>query len=402
MDNSVSPAVRWAIATWPEQSERGAVSAFCVDNGISRSVFYKIRGQARAGGPMGALEPGSRRPVTSPRRTDRSVLDQAVAVRGWLDAHGLDAGPLSVAARMRRLGLVPPSRATLARAFAAAGLVRPEPRKRPRAANRRFVYPAPNCCWQIDAMAWTLADGSPAVVFQVLDDHSRLALASLAARGETSAAAVQVVALAIRRWGVPQRFLSDNGAALNPTRRGRTGRLVQYLEQAGVEPITGRPGRPTTQGKDERLHRTLIKWLNARPPAADLTALQAQVEDHDDYYNHEREHQALAGKTPWEAWLAAPLADEPAIPTTHPLPTPPRRTSAQTTKTVTSPGRVHALGCTFHVGKNHTGTTVHITWDQTTVHIHDTHGTLLRQYPRPAGTGQHVGPRPNRPRSPET
>jgi len=60
------------------------------------------------------------------------------------------------------------------------------------------------------------------------------------------------VATAIRRHGVPQRLLSDNGLAFNPTRRGFTGKLVDYLLGLGVKPITGKPDRPTTQGKIER------------------------------------------------------------------------------------------------------------------------------------------------------
>jgi hypothetical protein len=100
--NHVPADVRWAIANWPEDTERGAVTRFCERHGISRSVFYKIRAQARELGPVGATEPGSRRPHHSPSRTDPVVLEHALAVRTWLVEQGLDAGPLSVAGRMRR------------------------------------------------------------------------------------------------------------------------------------------------------------------------------------------------------------------------------------------------------------------------------------------------------------
>lgn len=101
------------------------------------------------------------------------------------------------------------------------------------------------------------------------------------AEGETAQAAVQVVSTAVRRWGVPQRLLSDNGLAFNPTRRGFTGRLVDYLLDLGVKPITGKPDRPTTQGKNERFHQTLQKWLNTRPPVGTISALQALVGEFD-------------------------------------------------------------------------------------------------------------------------
>lgn len=314
--------VRWAIANWPENAERGEVTRFCQRQGISRSAFYKIRRQALEHGPVGATEPGSRRPHGSPGRTDPRRIEHALAVREWLVEQEWDACPLSVIARMRRQGLNPPSRTTLARAFAAAGVSAPEPRKRPRAANRRFVYPAPNCCWQIDAFAWSLADGSPVMIHQVIDDNTRMALAALAAPGVTEKAAVRVVSVAIRRWGVPQRLLSDNGVAFNPTRRGFTGKLVGYLIDLGVKPITGKPERPSKQGKNERFHQTLQKWLNARPPASTLAELQDLVDEFDVYYNQEREHQALDGQTPAEAWestaSAPPPIPEPRLPQVPP------------------------------------------------------------------------------------
>jgi hypothetical protein len=235
------------------------------------------------------------------------------------------------------------------------------------------------------------------VIFQVIDDHSRMILASLGATSETCEAAIQVVRTAIKRWGVPQKFLSDNGAALNPTRRGYTNQLVDYLQTLGVTPITGKPGKPTTQGKDERVHRTLIKWLNARPAAPDLSHLQTLVEDHDDYYNHQREHQSLAGRTPFEAWLATDLADEPAPSTTPTLPAPPPSERVTVTKTVHATGRINILGCEFHIGKATAHHSVHIVYDATTVEVFDDTGLSIRRYPRPTPGTRHIGPRKHRP-----
>jgi putative transposase len=50
-----------------------------------------------------------------------------------------------------------------------------------------------------------------------------------------------VVSKGIAAHGVPQRLLSDNGGALNPSRRGVPGQLVVYLRSLGAEPITGKP-----------------------------------------------------------------------------------------------------------------------------------------------------------------
>ncbi|WP_242608121.1 hypothetical protein [Xylanimonas ulmi] len=105
--NHVPADVRWAIANWPGDAERGAVSRFCERHEISRSVFYKIRRLALEVGAVGATEPGSRRPHASPSRTDERVVEHAIAVRAWLVEQGLDAGPLSMRARMPPAGPEP-------------------------------------------------------------------------------------------------------------------------------------------------------------------------------------------------------------------------------------------------------------------------------------------------------
>jgi hypothetical protein len=73
-------------------------------------------------------------------------------VRAALEVSGLDHGPISVHDKMHAMGLeVAPSVASLAKIFREAGVARREPKKKPRSAWRRFVYPAPNACWQLDA-----------------------------------------------------------------------------------------------------------------------------------------------------------------------------------------------------------------------------------------------------------
>lgn len=102
-------------------------------------------------------------------------------------------------------------------------VARSEPTKKPCASYRRFVYPAPNACWQLDATECVLTGGRKCVVFRLQDDHSRLAIASHVASGETSQAALAVVKKSIASHGVPQRLPTDNGAGLNPSRRGAEG-----------------------------------------------------------------------------------------------------------------------------------------------------------------------------------
>ena len=211
------------------------------------------------------------------------------------------------------MGLDPvPSVASLARIFRQTGVARAEPRKKPRSAWRRFVYPAPNACWQLDATEYVLTGGRKCVIFQLIDDHSRYAVASHVASGETAEAAIVVFDKAVAVHGVPQRLLSDNGVALNPSRRGILGQLVEHVSRLGVEAITGKPYKPTTQGKNERFHQTLFRYLDKQPLAETLAGLQTQVDAFDHIYNIERPHQGLPGRvTPQVAWEATAKAQPP-------------------------------------------------------------------------------------------
>lgn len=309
----IDPRVRLAISQWPQDAPRGAVSTFCAEHGISRKSFYELRKRALDEGPAAVLEPKSRRPGSSPSKLTDEVKQQALKVRAALESSGLDHGPISVHDKMHAMGLSPvPSIASLARIFRAAGVAKPEPRKKPRSAWRRFVYPAPNACWQLDATEYVLTGGRTCVIFQLIDDHSRYAVASHVAWGETSQAAIAVFDKAVIAHGVPQRLLSDNGSALNPSRRGVLGQLVVHVMALGVEPITGKPYKPTTQGKNERFHQTLFRYLDKQPLATTLDELQAQVDAFDQIYNTERGHQGLPGRvTPRTAWEATEKAEAP-------------------------------------------------------------------------------------------
>lgn len=383
-DGAVPVDLRMIIATWPADAPRGARARFCARHGVSTSTFDAIRARARAEGAAAAAVPRSRRPRSPAGQTPAALEDIAVRIRKELTDDGWDAGPVSVRAAMLARGLPAPSRATLARIFSRRGMVVPQPAKRPRSSWRRFSYGAPNECWQLDGTAVSLADGTAVMVLQIIDDHSRRLLASLAAPGETSEAALAVVGTAIGRVGAPQRFLSDNGTAFNLSRRGKTAALEHYLRSLGVQPIAASPYHPQTCGKNERVHATLKRWLGARPRPADLPALQALLNQFDLHYNTVRPHQALSGLTPQAAWDATTLAAAP----TPPAPTATRAPAPRIHRNRVGPnGNVGAgiSGVVIHVGKAHAGTTVYVITDPDTITVLDLAGRELRRATREPG-----------------
>nr|WP_246136363.1 integrase core domain-containing protein [Leekyejoonella antrihumi] len=373
------------------------MTTFCLEHGISRKTLYSLLARAREEGPAAVLEPRSRRPNTSPTRIPEEVKAQAIGVRAALESSGLDQGPISVFEKMKAMGLQPPSVPSLARIFREAGVARLEPRKRPRAAWRRFVYPAPNACWQLDATEYVLTRGRKCVIFQLQDDHSRYAVASHVADGETSEGALAVVTQGIAAHGVPQRLLTDNGLALNPTRRGFTGQLVTYVTSLGVEAITGKPYKPTTQGKNERFHQTLFRWLDKQPLAASITELQELVDQFDVIYNTQRPHQGLPGRiTPRQSWDATPKAEPPRPPLPVDESALPARRSRRTptgeaTRTVYRNGQVQIEGVRYQLGQQYVDQPAHIIWDDHRIWFFDQHGTEIITHERPGLRTGFVG-----------
>jgi len=380
-----------------------------MEHGISRKTFYALRSRAVRDGQAAVLEPLSRRPHSSPTRIDDEVKKQAVQVRAALEVSGLDYGPISVHDKMKAMGLAAPSIAALARIFREAGVARAEPKKRPRSSWRRFVYPAPNACWQMDATEYVLTRGRKCVIFQLEDDHSRLAIASHVAGGETTAAAIAVFDKGVAAHGVPQRLLTDNGSAVNPSRRGYHGQLVAHVSALGVKAITGKPHKPTTQGKNERFHRTLFQWLDKQPLAVSIPQLQALVDQFDTMYNEQRPHQGLPGRiTPRQAWDATEPAEPPRPITTanQPLveqaPNPPRPrriVTGEQMRTVANNGTISIHNVMFHVSMAHAGQQVRVLVEHIAVMFIDSNGEILAEhYWPPVGT-RYVRKQPH-PRTP--
>lgn len=403
----IDPRVRLAISRWPDDAPRGAVSTFCAEHGLSRKSFYELGNRVKSDGPAAVLEPRSRRPRSSPSKLTEEVKEQAVQVRAALEASGLDHGPISVHDKMRAMGLAPvPSTASLARIFREAGVARLEPKKKPRSAWRRFVYPAPNACWQLDATEYVLTGGRTCVIFQLIDDHSRYAVASHVAWGETAEAAIAVFDKAVTAHGVPQRLLSDNGAALNPSRRGHLGQLVARASALGVEAITGKPYKPTTQGKNERFHQTLFRYLDKQDLAEGLAELQAHVDAFDHIYNTERPHQGLPGRvTPLTAWEATPKADAPRPKPDRPRLEPPvapafRRPRVQQPpdlpedtqlKRLSTAGTFRLDSVTYMVGGQYGLQHVLVVIDGEALTITDLDGEILIKHTRPAPGVTYLG-----------
>jgi transposase InsO family protein len=295
------------VAVLKVVSGQMSVTAAAAEYRISRQHLHRLLHRYREG-DLDAVDPRSRRPRTSSERTPVEVRDRIVALRTDLTAKGLDAGPVTIAWHLEREGLTVPSTSTIRRVLHAAGLVTPEPHKRPRSSWIRFEAAAPNELWQSDFTHWRLADGSDAEIIDWLDDHSRFLL-DLTARGHVAGDDVVASFLAAgEAHGWPASTLTDNGAVYTARLLGGRNAFEHLLGYLGIRQRNGAPGHPQTQGKVERFHQTLKRWLGRRPAPRTLADLQTQLDAFRIEYNERRPHRAIGRRTPAEAYAALPKA----------------------------------------------------------------------------------------------
>jgi transposase InsO family protein len=191
------------------------------------------------------------------------------------------------------------------------GFVTPQPQKRPKSSYVRFEAGLPNERWQMDVTHVELSRGRDAEVLNVIDDHSRLCVASEAFDIVSAPDVVGVFAQAANRYGLPASVLSDNGAIFTAAYRGGRCMTEIVLQAHGIDLRHSRPYHPQTCGKVERFHQTEKKYLGARRRPRSVAELQAWLDTFTTYYNEVRPHRAKARRTPAEAYGARSKATPP-------------------------------------------------------------------------------------------
>jgi transposase InsO family protein len=213
------------------------------------------------------------------------------------------------------------SESTIHRYLVAAGLVTPEPRKKPRASYIRFQAALPNECWQADFTHYYLSTGDDTEILTWLDDHSRYALSITAHARVTGPIVIDTFTHSTVEQGIPYSTLTDNGMVFTTRLSGGGGRngYENLLVRLGVIQKNSRPNHPTTCGKVERFQQTMKKWLRAQPDQpATIHELQQLLDTFRHDYNHRRPHRSLPHRTtPAAAYQARPKATPTGRDDTH-------------------------------------------------------------------------------------
>ena len=153
----------------------------------------------------------------------------------------------------------------------------------------RFERKYSNAMWYVD---WhTMKDPRLRELNLIvyLDDASRYITGFGLFQEATSSNAVLVLTQAMRRFGTPVTILSNNGrcfvgAGKNRKKKGWKPTVFQEcLLDNDIELINSRPYHPQTNGKIERLFRTIEEELHN----------YKSMEEYIEYYNNERLHFSL-------------------------------------------------------------------------------------------------------------
>ena len=334
--------------------------------GVHRAWVYKLKARYLAEGEA-ALEPRSRRPKTSPTALSTEVVDLIVGVRKELSDAGLDAGPDTIAWHLEHHHGQRVARSTVSRHLTRAGLVTPDPSKRPKSSYLRFEASLPNETWQSDFTHYRLTrpDGRPGNDVEIiswLDDCTRYALHVTAHARITTQIVVTTLRETLARHGIPASTLTDNGMVYTVRlaghgRQGGKNSFEAELRRRHIVQKNSRPGHPTTCGKAERFQQTMKKWLRAQPVQPTTIAdLQALLDLFADAYNHRRPHRSLPHRaTPATLYHSMPkaLPGPTTDPETHDRIRHDRVDKAGSV-TLRHNSRLHHIG----VGRTHAGTCV--------------------------------------------
>jgi transposase InsO family protein len=350
---------------------------------VSKGWVSKLVARYRAEGEA-AFQQRSRRPKTSPNATPPAVVDLIISLRRQLSTAGLDAGPDTIAWHLKTHHAVTVSPATISRHLTRAGLVTPEPKKKPRSSYIRFQAAMPNETWQSDFTHYRLADHTDVEILTWLDDCSRYALNITAHPVISTPIVLAQFRDTTQTHGIPASTLTDNGMVFT-TRlagRGRSGGRNSFeaeLRRLGITQKNSRPGHPTTQGKVERFQQTMKNWLAAATPQpATISELQQLLDVFAEEYNQRRPHRSLPHRaTPATIYHRLPKATPTGSRDTDTHQRVRRdRVDDAGSITLRVNGRLHHIG----IGRTHARTPVMILAHDLDVRvINATTGELLRE-----------------------
>lgn len=225
----------------------------------------------------------SRRPHTLHFKITPRIEEEVLSLRertGW--------GSDKIVAHSPHLGISPRS---VDKILFCNQLCRPSKNKGKQRKWVRWQRHHPDSLWQIDHT--DEQDKLNCYTLSVLDDCSRYSLCLVKLNRVTTDNVTHILEGLIRKHGAPREILTDNGGAygLNSTHS----RFDRWCKRHGIRHIRTKIHSPTTNGKVERLFRTMDE---------EMAFCNGDLEQFRMRYNHFRPHSSLNNRPPAEIYFA--------------------------------------------------------------------------------------------------
>lgn len=273
-----------------------SMTDLCAAHGISRKTGYKWLQRYDERGRSG-LEDRSRAPVTSPLATPDELVDLVVGTRKKHPRWG--ARKLKALLERQYPSLEIPAASTIGTILKRHGLVVPPRRekKTPPYPHALEDYERPNKIWCADFKGTIpLAHGKRCNPLTISDGFSRYLL-RCEALSRTDVSVVKPVFEALfRQCGLPTMIRTDNGPPFASRAPGGLSELAIWWMKLGIVHERIQPGKPTQNGRHERIHRTLLEVCG--PPWRTRVDQQRAFDRFRHEYNDLRPHEALSNRPP--------------------------------------------------------------------------------------------------------
>lgn len=164
--------------------------------------------------------------------------------------------------------------------------------------KRKHRVPRPirrNRVWGCDLLTKTDQRGQPHLALAIVEHASRACLRLQRLVDKSSLRLLQELAQAVKQYGRPSFVRTDNEAVF-VSRLFQLGLWLLGIRQQRIE-----PGCPWQNGRVERFIGTVKREL-ASESIADERAFAGALMDIRAWYNHDRPHDHLHGRTPAEVW----------------------------------------------------------------------------------------------------
>jgi transposase InsO family protein len=373
---------------------------------VRQTVHGWLRDYARDG-IMGLADKSSK-PATCPHQMPPGVEALVVTMRrehaSW--------GPQTILSELARAGVDPlPGRTSVYRALIRHGLIDPKQRRRRRSDYKRWERSRAMELWQKDITGGVhLVDGSQASVVTGVDDNSRFCVSAKVVVRATARPVCDAFAEAMRRHGVPDGVLTDNGKVFTGKYGPGKGEVLfdRICRENGIRHLLTAPRSPTTTGKIERFHKTLKAECLAGRVFATIEEAQAAIDEWVEHYNTRRPHQGIGNVAPIERFRLA----RPEIVVVEP-PEESERSAGDAvvavaglrgvTRWVDQCGRIGLGGFRYHVGRFLAGELVEVICRDGLVEI-SRQGVIVATHAqrRPPGAARPERASPGRRRRPGT